>query len=237
MQELLIIFLLFMIYSFIGWILEVLGKLAKKGRFINRGFLIGPYCPIYGVGCLLLVYLLENYKNDLVVLFFMSIIICSILEYTTSYLMEKIFKARWWDYSIKKFNLNGRICLDTMIPFGFLGVICVYLVNPIIHAFLHIVPSIIIYILGIVLFIIFISDLIISFDIIFKFRNTIKTASKDGTEEISKRVREKFAKRGFLFRRLLNAFPNVKSPREYLNDIQSNINDRIIRLKKKRKKK
>lgn len=230
-----IIFLLFIIYAFIGWIVEVFGKFAEKGKFVNRGFLIGPYCPIYGVGCLLLVYLLNNYKNDLVVLFFMSVIICSILEYVTSYLMEKIFKARWWDYSTRRFNLNGRICLDTMIPFGLMGVIFVYIINPILSDFLYNIPSIIIYILGVILFIIFMTDLIVSFDIIFKFRNTIKTASRDGTEEISKKVREMFAKRGFLFRRLLNAFPNVKSPREYLNDIQVNINDRIKKLKKKRK--
>lgn len=234
MYEVVIIFLLFMIYSFIGWLIEVLGKIIEQGRFINRGFLIGPYCPIYGIGCLLIIYLLENYNNDLVILFFMSIIICSLLEYITSYLMEKIFKARWWDYSTKKFNLNGRICLDTLIPFGFMGVILVYIVNPMISVFLYVIPSIYVYIASIILFIIFISDLIISFDIIFKFRNTIKTSCKDGTEEISKKVRERFAKRGFLFRRLLNAFPNVKSPRDYLEGIQSNINDRIKRLKKRR---
>ena len=234
MKELLIIFLLFFIYAFIGWIIEVLGKVVEQNRFINRGFLIGPYCPIYGVGCLLLVYLLDKYKSDLVILFFMSIIISSILEYVTSYLMEIIFKARWWDYSTKKFNLNGRICLDTMIPFGIMGVLAVYVVNPIFDAFLHFIPSVFIYIFGIVFLIIFLSDLVISFDIIFKFRSTIKTSSKDGTEEISKRVREKFAKRGVLFRRLLNAFPNVKSPREYLNDIQNNINDKIKKLKKRK---
>ena len=198
---------------------------------MNEYFTSIPYeCVIY-----VKLSLLEKYKSDLVILFFMSIIISSILEYVTSYLMEKIFKARWWDYSTKRFNLNGRICLDTMIPFGVLGVIAVYIVNPMFAHFLHLVPSILIYIVGIILFIIFISDLIISFDIIFKFRNTIKTSSKDGTEEISKKVREKFAKRGFLFRRLLEAFPNVKSPKEYLIGIQININNRIKKLKKKNK--
>ena len=182
----------------------------------------------------MLVYLLDNYKSDLVVLFFMSIIICSILEYVTSYLMEKIFKARWWDYSTKRFNLNGRICLETMIPFGILGVVCVYIINPMLSAFLHVIPSVLIYIIGIVLLFIFLSDLIVSFDIIFNFRNTIKISSKDGTIEISKKVRETFAKRGFLSRRLLNAFPNVKSPKEYLEDIQNNINDRIKKIKKRK---
>ena len=234
MYDVVILFLLFIIYSVIGWLLEVFGKVAEQQRFINRGFLIGPYCPIYGVGCLLLIHLLKNYKDDLVILFFMSMVICSILEYITSYLMEKIFKARWWDYSRRRFNLNGRICLETMIPFGIMSIIVFYVINPFLSLILHMIPRIILYIIAIIIFVIFVTDLIVSFDIIFKFKNKIKTTSKDETEEISKRVREKFANRGILSRRLLNAFPNVKSPREYLNDIQNNINDRIKRVKKRK---
>ena len=115
--------------------MEVVWNVFTDKKLVNRGFLIGPYCPIYGVGCLLLVFLLGRFKGQPVILFLMSIIVCSILEYSTSYIMEKLFKARWWDYSEYKFNLNGRICAATMIPFGILGVLVVYYLNPIVCKF------------------------------------------------------------------------------------------------------
>ena len=123
-------FLLFMIYALAGWILEVIYALFADKKLTNRGFLIGPICPIYGVGCVLIILLLTPYKNHPIGLFVLAIVICSILEYFTSYFMEKLFKARWWDYSNRKFNINGRICLETMIPFGIVACFIIYIVNP-----------------------------------------------------------------------------------------------------------
>ena len=108
---------LFFIYSFLGWVMESILETVRKKRFVNRGFLIGPYCPIYGAGVLLITILLAKYNDDIWITFLMSLLICGTLEYATSYIMEKIFKARWWDYSYRKFNINGRICLETLIPF------------------------------------------------------------------------------------------------------------------------
>ena len=125
-----IYFLLFIIYAVAGWIMEVTCKLIQYKRFINRGFLIGPYCPIYGYGALLITFLLGRYKYDALVLFVMAIVVCGTLEYLTSLVMEKMFKARWWDYSQRKFNLNGRVCLGTIIPFGILGLMVTYVTNP-----------------------------------------------------------------------------------------------------------
>ena len=82
-------FLLFMIYAILGWLMEVTCKLIQYKRFINRGFLIGPYCPIYGYGALLITILLHKYTNDPIVLFIMAIVVCGTLEYLTSYFMEK----------------------------------------------------------------------------------------------------------------------------------------------------
>ena len=109
-------FILFIIYAMIGWFIEIINGLIQTKKFVNRGFLIGPYCPIYGVGGILITLLLSKYYDDPIVLFFMGIAVCGILEYLTSYIMEKFFKARWWDYSKRKFNINGRICLETIIP-------------------------------------------------------------------------------------------------------------------------
>ena len=105
-------FLLFFIYSFIGYICEVIYCfILDKGKFQNRGFLYGPYCPIYGFGAIAIIVLLSKYEQYPIVLFVMGAIVASIIEYITSYLMEKIFNNKWWDYSNKKFNINGRICL------------------------------------------------------------------------------------------------------------------------------
>ena len=126
-------FLLFIIYSFMGWLMEVIVVSIAKHKLSSRGFLIGPVCPIYGYGVVLVSLLLQKYQNDIVILFFMSVIICGILEYFTSFFMEKIFKARWWDYSKKKFNINGRICLENLIWFGIACCIVIYIFNPILH--------------------------------------------------------------------------------------------------------
>ena len=128
-------FLLFFTYSVLGWIMEVTKTLIDKKKFVNRGFLIGPYCPIYGYGVILLTILLKKYQSDIPATFIFSILICGTLEYFTSYFMEKIFHARWWDYSKRKFNINGRICLETLLPFGIMGCLILYIVNP---AFLNI---------------------------------------------------------------------------------------------------
>ena len=147
--------LLFFIYSIFGWIMEVVCKLIEKKKFINRGFLIGPYCPIYGHGAILITLLLQKYINDPIALFIMGIVICSILEYLTSYFMEKIFHARWWDYSQRKFNINGRICLRTMIPFGLLGLFIMYVSNPFFFDVIEKIPNVTLNIICITLLIIF----------------------------------------------------------------------------------
>ena len=134
-------FLYFIIYSFIGWLMEVVLKSKDEHKFVNRGFLIGPICPIYGFGVLLIILLVGNSKSDLLAVFLKSILVCSVLEYFTSYFMEKLFHARWWDYSKNKYNINGRICLETMLPFGILSTIVIYVVHPLVIKFVSLLMS------------------------------------------------------------------------------------------------
>ena len=141
MRNILTYFMLFFIYAILGWIIETTLVSIEKKKFVNRGFLIGPYCPIYGFGGLAITILLKNYTKDPIVLFLMAVIICACLEYFTSYIMEKLFKARWWDYSKKKYNINGRICLETIIPFGLLGCFVTYVSNTIIHKYPEIISE------------------------------------------------------------------------------------------------
>ena len=182
-------FLLFITYSFIGWIIEMIDNVIVYKKIINRGFLIGPYCPIYGYGAVFIIYFLHSYTKEPIVLFIMAMVICAILEYTTSYLMEKIFQARWWDYSNFKYNINGRICLETMIPFGIGGCAILYIANPIITKLFSMLPSMGLTILSITLFIIFLIDNLVSFKVILNFKKVATTIKKDSTEEISRKMR------------------------------------------------
>lgn len=184
-----IYFMMFMFYSVAGWLMEVTLGLIEKHKFVNRGFLIGPYCPIYGVGVLSVSLLLKNVTDNIILLFLLSTLICGTLEYLTSYLMEKIFKARWWDYTRRKFNINGRICLETLIPFGIISVLVICFVNPWLIEKLEDIPFGTLDILAILLLIIYLVDTFVSFNIILRFKNLTKS-EKDNTEEIAKKVRE-----------------------------------------------
>ena len=200
---------LFYIYSFLGWLMEAVGISIREKRFVDRGFLIGPYCPIYGTGVVLITILLKKYSDDVLATFVMSIIICGILEYLTSYIMEKIFKARWWDYSTRKFNLNGRVCLFNLIVFGILATAIVFVINPFFIKYINKIPELP---LGIVLgfiTVIFLVDIVISFKLIFDLKDISKEL-KDNTEEISEKVKRRIRswKIG-LYRRLVKAFPRI----------------------------
>lgn len=140
----------------------------------------------------------------------MAVVICSVIEYSTSFIMEKLFNARWWDYSNNKFNINGRICLETMIPFGFAGLILMYMINPLITKFLLLIPNVILNVIAIIIFILFLVDNIISFKIILGFKNTTFSQENDNTAEITLRVKEALIKKSKFSKRLIKSFPNLK---------------------------
>ena len=207
-------FMIFFTYSVIGGIVESLfvSLQSKPIHFINRGFLVGPYCPIYGYGSLGMILYLEQYKNNLVTVFLLSVIICTILEYVTSYIMEKLFKTRLWDYSKKKFNLNGRVCGENALLFGLGGVIIVYVVHPLLNGVLNQLDGTILLMIEIILFVIFLTDTIVSFNIMNRFKKTISNIDmrKDSTLEFKKMVSDKMNEGHKIFQeRLLKAFPNI----------------------------
>lgn len=201
---------LYYIYSIAGWIMETVSVSIQKRKFVDRGFLIGPYCPIYGTGVVAITVLLKKYSDDVVATFFMSIIICGILEYMTSYFMEKIFKARWWDYTNRKFNINGRVCLQNLVIFGILGTFIVFVANPFLIKYINMIPITTLHIiLGIFSFI-FLLDTIVSYKLIFELKD-ISRELKDNTIEISEKVKKRIKswKIG-LYRRFVRAFPRIK---------------------------
>lgn len=123
-------FLLLIIYSFMGWLYETIWCSFCERKLVNRGFLTGPICPIYGFGALLVIFILGDVRDNLPALFFSSIIVTNTLEYVTSYLLEKCFAVRWWDYSHYRFNLNGRVCLLGAIAFGTMSVLLIHFIHP-----------------------------------------------------------------------------------------------------------
>ena len=211
-------FLLFLFYSFLGWILEMVVCSIADKKVVNRGFLIGPYCPIYGSGCLLIISLLHKYQEDPFTLFIMAIIVCSLLEYFTSYIMEKLFKARWWDYSDRRFNINGRICLDNLVLFGILGLLIFYVANPFFGGLIDRFNDTVLMVVAIVLFVVFIVDGIISLKVISGFKNVAKSIHKDSTDEITSKVRELLLEKNWLYKRLIKAF-DFKASERLLKEI------------------
>lgn len=203
-------FYIFIIYSILGWFMEVIIVSTKKRKLTNRGFLIGPWCPIYGFGALFITVLLKKYYEDPLVLFIMSFLLGSILEYVTSYIMEKIFHARWWDYSDHKFNVNGRISLITSLGFGFLGLILVYVFNPFFLKIVMNIPSIVFNIIMIIIGLIFITDIVTSFKIIYNIRKESYINVKDITEITTEEVKKVLKEKSIFNRRLLNSFPHLK---------------------------
>ena len=122
-------FLWLMIYSIIGWVYESTICSIGHKKLINRGFLNGPYCPIYGTGAVLVLLVLGRIQNPVLLFFAGAVVTCS-LEYLTSWLMEKLFHARWWDYSKRKFNIGGRVCLIGAVVFGAFSVVLILFLHP-----------------------------------------------------------------------------------------------------------
>lgn len=154
-------FLWMLFYSVIGWIYECILCSVKNHRLINRGFLNGPYCPIYGSGALLIILILGRLRNPFLLFFLGAVIACS-LEYLTSYLMEKLFHARWWDYSERKFQLGGRICLLGAVVFGTFSVLLVLVLHPPVARMTESIPDGVRHAVTAVLFALFSADCIVT---------------------------------------------------------------------------
>ena len=183
--------LIFYTYSFLGWCFESFGSIfnPRVKKFVNRGFLIGPICPVYGSGVVLITFLLRKYADDIPALFFLSMLVSGTLEYLTSYFMEKLFNARWWDYHNRKFNINGRVCLEMLIPFGIGGTVIAHFLNPMFIDFFSKIDPKILTIAIVLMVFTNIVDYIISFVVISRFKKAVYSEA-DNTEEISNMVKE-----------------------------------------------
>ena len=181
--------------------------------FTNRGFLYGCYCPIYGFGSLLIIVLLKDYYDDPVVLFILSVVFTSILEYFTSWLMEKIFNDRWWDYTDNFANINGRVCLFNSLCFGVGALAINYLLYPMISHFLMKLNPILMIIFASISFVIIFTDFIITTQLAFKLKNQLQII-----ENYFSDIKIKFPKREKFDLKLINRLKKYKKmPDHFLN--------------------
>lgn len=132
--------LYFFVYGFLGWCTEVAFAACKERKFVNRGFLNGPSCPIYGIGVGIVVQFLTPYKENLVLLYIASVVMVTALEWVTGFILEKIFHNKWWDYSKMPLNLNGYVCLLFSLIWGVACVLIVDFIHPLIHKVLSWIP-------------------------------------------------------------------------------------------------
>ena len=227
MLEFFKLFICFIVFSFIGWCIEVSYRSYVEKRFVNRGAFIGPICPIYGWGFILIHFLLSKYRSDPIILFLTSMITSMILEYVMSYLCEKIFRVRLWDYSKRSFNVNGRVSLETAIPFGLLGMLVVYILFPLSERLLNSLPDYLIYIVASLFLIIFLIDLVLTLNIFIKFKSTVQDVRKDSTEDINNLFKKDiYTKTPKLMKRFINAYPNLRDYWNKLLDNLAKLNDR-----------
>ncbi len=130
----------FIFYAFLGWCTEVVYAAVNTGHFINRGFLNGPYCPIYGFGVLFVISLLSPVKDNLLYMFVGSVLITSMIEFTGGFVLEKIFHQKWWDYSEKPLNICGYICLQFSLIWGLSCLVIVDRIHPFVESAAEHIP-------------------------------------------------------------------------------------------------
>lgn len=165
---------IFIVYAFIGWCTEVSYAALDTGKFVNRGFLNGPYCPIYGCGVVIVVAILTPLKESLLILFIGSFVLTTALEFVTGYILEKVFHNKWWDYSDKPFNVKGYICLKFSILWGLACTFIMDVLHPIIYKVITWIPFIPGVILLSILMCVFIVDCCITVSTILKFNKRLK---------------------------------------------------------------
>ncbi len=244
---------IFFLYAFLGWCTEVAYAALDLGKFVNRGFLNGPYCPIYGIGVLIVLVILTPLKRNVFLLYIGSVLLTSILEFLTGYVLERVFHNKWWDYSGYPFQIKGYVCLKFSVLWGFACSFIVLVFHPIALSFLRIIPKM----LGIcsltALSFLCAVDCIFTVGNILKFnkrlrimeeiaekireisdeigeniyeKTTLAIEKKEAYEELSVRYRELAEKKIRGHDRLLKAFPGMRSKK---------YNDSLLKLKERLK--
>lgn len=239
----------FFIYSFLGWCLEVCYAALNTGKFVNRGFLNGPYCPIYGVGVVIILLFVFPLRKNMLVLYAASVILTSILELATGFALEKIFHYRWWNYSDVPFNIGGYVCLKFSLMWGIACIIVVDVIQPLVDDFIKCIPHFLGKILLGIMIVMMTVDLVASVRTVLKlnsrldkidkiavdihdFSNSIGSklttdflATDKKIQELNKEKEDLMKKLDWDQKRMLKAFPSMKSSHheESFNNMKNNL--------------
>ena len=176
----------FIIYSFLGWVMESTFRSVLEKKIINTGFLIGPLCPIYGIGACIMFLFLDKFYDNVLILFLVSIVSLTLWEYIVGVLLEKVFNTKYWDYSNQKFNFQGRICLFNSLCWGVLGVIFIKYIHPFIQELVKKVDIHVLHYVILIATVVFLIDMIVS---IVKVKNIKVTLQK--IEDLNQEIKEK----------------------------------------------
>lgn len=235
------LFLYFTAYAFLGWVLETTYASIRNGKFINRGFLIGPFTPIYGFGSVLIILtsklivrIFGGYSTSntsLLISIVVSTLLVTVMEFMTGYILEKVFNAKWWDYSEEPMNLKGYICLKYSLLWGILAFLLIQVVHPKIEQFIYMIPILIKKYMAAFLFVYLMFDAYKSVVSTLDLRKTVINHSEISLTKYKEKILK--YKRIFLaFPRLLNLNEDIKN-----RDVRSIINGRIDKIKIKIKNK
>ena len=227
--------LLFFAYAIAGWCMEVILKYRQFHRFINRGFLTGPWLPIYGFGAVLItlgVNAIAGVEHSVGTTFLISFFLCGTVEYVASWIMEKRFHARWWDYSQKPMNLNGRVWIGNLILFGLAGVGIEYLANPLLLSLFNRISLRARTIIACVLLVIIVADYVVTHFVLKLVKTGVETSQADNTEEISKEVKLLLSDRNYFYSRFADAYPEVIYRTERINERMNAIRAETEKLRR-----
>ena len=207
---------LFFIYSFGGWVLETISATLKQRKFANRGLVNGPFCVLYGLTAIAMTIGLQELRG--IWLFIFAAVYATVAEWVSGHLIEKAFKARWWDYSNIKWNLDGYICLPASLFWGVLGYLAVRWCNGITLILLHILPKFLMHIVLLTLIGVLFVDIFGSFMLLTgKSKNPGRWIATDaGMDKISAKIAGKIA--GSLEKRLKKAYPKARKIEEEIRE-------------------
>ncbi len=200
----------YVIYSFIGWCAEVCIAVIRKRKFINRGFVSGPLCPIYGTGAVAFAVFLPELKGSPFFLFLGGVILASFIEFATGALLEKAFHKKWWDYSEIRFNFEGYICLPYSLLWGAFALLLTYVTNPLLHTVIGILPKFLGVIALWVLLIVLILDAVGTAIAIRGRRKQMEQIAQltEGMEQVSKLLENAITRR--ILKRVEKAYPKLE---------------------------
>lgn len=223
----------FFIFSFLGWIWESIYCTLKQKKWANRGFLFGPICPIYGFGGILAlgIYELINLKYlpnlEIKHIFIFGIIISMFLEYPTSFLLEKFFKARWWDYSDIPLNINGRISVPTSIGFGVASILIFKFLIPFFQGYIILIPNIILNILSLILVAGISSDITLTVSGLSDFQKRINTFDDNFQSHMTEVIEHFYETQSYFQRKAVKRIVKISRAKEKISKKLKNLKDNI----------